>query len=105
MSRLSTHQIRAMLDKLDATKRQEELREDTERDQARAQERAQVQEIRTAAAAAPIRTEPDDDLTVIIRAALARYTLGTVLDEAWRVEALLFGTLSKPREARNRRTA
>ena len=94
-------------------KRQEEIQEDAERDQARAQERAQVQEMPTAytppryhhitpaaAPAEPIRTEPDDDLTVIIRAALARYTLGTVLDEAWRIEALLFGTLTQPRHAR-----
>jgi hypothetical protein len=99
-------------------KRQEELREDTERDQARAQERAQVQEIPTvrtpppyhritpaAAAAAPIRTEPDDELRNLCRSILQRWTLGTVLDQMWESEAKLFGTLTQPRQARAKRTA
>ena len=56
-----------------------------------------------AAPAEPPRAEPDDDLTLMLRAALTRYTLGTVLDEAWAVEAKLFGTLATPRETRTRK--
>lgn len=70
--------------------------------------RARVQEIRRPEPPPPEppTAEPDDDLTLMCRAILTRYTLGTVSDELWRVEGQLFGTLTQPRVTRTKaRTA
>lgn len=59
----------------------------------------------TAAPAAAVRTDTDDELRSLCTSMLKRWTLGTVIDQLWESEAKLFGTLSQPRQTRAKRGA
>jgi hypothetical protein len=55
--------------------------------------------------AAPVRTDPDDELRNLCTSMLKRWTLGTIVDQLWQCEAQLFGKLTQPRQARAKRGA
>jgi hypothetical protein len=135
MSKLSTHQIRAMVAKIEATIGSHEARPGTpsnvrklEQSQARlasyraelaereGEQDAETDRAEQAAQAgpvihlaprhhpitppAPVRAEPDDELANLCRSILQRWTLGTVIDQLWRSEAKLYGSLTQPRVTR-----
>ena len=57
----------------------------------------------TAAPAAAVRTDTDDELRSLCTSMLKRWTLGTVIDQLWESEAKLFGTLTQPRLTRGKK--